>query len=454
MTKKILLTISLITCFTFSYSKSKKHKLNPPPNDTTSLWKKVCDDFKDCKLVFKDNFKENTNKWPLVNDEKNGVAEILPEGGLHLKTNSKTDLGQWIKMELEQSDDFGIEANLTFNNGNSDGFYGLVWGVKDWDNYQYFTINSMGYYNYGVKFEGLNVQNSGTLYSANIFKGKKQTNKLKLKRVGKKIFLTINGEILESYNYQTIGGKRFGFIIQNAKLDVTAKDFSIQKEDDSAGKYATDKKDETFKGNGSGFIISNKGYVVTNHHVVENAETFVIEIADENGKKSYNAELVQKDATADLAILKIKDKEYLESKVQLPYTFAQSTSDVGTQVFTLGYPMALTAMGKDVKFTDGKISSKTGYKGDISCYQTTVPVQPGNSGGPLFDIDGKLIGIVNAKIDDADNVSYAIKVSNLRNLMELLNETLEINPNNDLKQLSTEQKIKVLSKLAVLVKTK
>ena len=56
MTKKILLTISLITCFTFSYSKSKKLKLNPPPSDTASLWKKVCDDFKDCKLVFKDNF--------------------------------------------------------------------------------------------------------------------------------------------------------------------------------------------------------------------------------------------------------------------------------------------------------------------------------------------------------------------------------------------------------------
>ena len=50
-------------------------------------------------------------------------------------------------------------------------------------------------------------------------------------------------------------------------------------------------------------------------------------------------------------------------------------------------------MGKDIKFTDGKISSKTGYDGDIANYQTTTPIQPGNSGGPLFDYNGNLIGI-------------------------------------------------------------
>lgn len=453
MIKNILIILLLITS-TRIYSSNFFVNDNPLFSDSGTVWKKDCDDFKECKLVFKDNFKDNSNKWPLVNDLKNGAAEISAVGGMHMQTFSKMDFAQWIKLDMEQNEDFGIEANFEFIKGAFDGYYGLVWGVKDWDNYQYFNINAQGYYNYGIRFEGLNIVNSGNLFSTSINKGKNNTNKLKVKKVGKKIFLTINGEIMESYEYKPISGKRFGFIIQDSKLELNANNLIIQKEDNTAGKYASDKKDESFKGNGSGFIISNKGFVVTNYHVVDNSETVVVEIHDENGKKSYNAEVVQKDKNADLAILKIKDKEFVEQKTPIPFTLSTSTSDVGTQVFTLGYPMALTAMGKDVKFTDGKISAKTGYDGDINCYQITVPVQPGNSGGPLFDNDGKLIGIINATIRGAENVTYAIKVSNLRNLIELLSETIEINPNNEIKNMSIEDKIKLLSKYTVIIKTK
>ena len=68
-------------------------------------------------------------------------------------------------------------------------------------------------------------------------------------------------------------------------------------------------------------------------------------------------------------------------------------------------------MGKAAKFTDGKISSKTGYNNAINSYQTSIPVQPGNSGGPLFNDKAQLIGVINSAIKDADNVSYAIKLS-------------------------------------------
>ena len=66
--------------------------------------------------------------------------------------------------------------------------------------------------------------------------------------------------------------------------------------------------------------------------------------------------------------------------------------------YLYGYPLT-NFMGKDIKFTDGKISSKTGYDGDIANYQTTTPIQPGNSGGPLFDYNGNLIGINEFKIN-------------------------------------------------------
>ena len=63
-------------------------------------------------------------------------------------------------------------------------------------------------------------------------------------------------------------------------------------------------------------------------------------------------------------------------------------------------------------------SGKSGFDGDITTYQISVPVQPGNSGGPMFDMNGNLIGVVCAKHTNAENVSYAIKSSYLKNLIE------------------------------------
>ena len=75
-------------------------------------------------------------------------------------------------------------------------------------------------------------------------------------------------------------------------------------------------------------------------------------------------------------------------------------------------------MGDEIKLTTGIISSKTGFQGDVSLYQISAPIQPGNSGGPLFDKKGNIIGVVNAKHAGAENVGYAIKSSYLRNLIE------------------------------------
>ncbi|MFY8029186.1 MAG: S1C family serine protease, partial [Bacteroidia bacterium] len=209
-----------------------------------------------------------------------------------------------------------------------------------------------------------------------------------------------------------------------------------------------------YTSSGSGFIVSSKGYVVTNYHVIEKIERCYVELKINDEIKTYEADIVQKDPKSDLAILKIKGATLDAAKFKIPYAFANGVAEVGTQVFTLGYPMALTAMGKEVKFTDGKISSKTGYQGDISAYQTSVPVQPGNSGGPLFDNEGRLVGIVNAKIMEADNVSYAVKTGNLRNMFDLLPEQIESENKSEIANLPLEQKIKVLSKFTVLIKSK
>ena len=111
-------------------------------------------------------------------------------------------------------------------------------------------------------------------------------------------------------------------------------------------------------------------------------------------------------------------------------------------------------MGKEAKFTDGRVSSKTGYNGNINAFQTTIPVQPGNSGGPVFNSDGQLIGVINATFKEADNVSYAIKLNYIKNLIELMNEKVEPPSNNTIQNLSLEEKLKVLTNYVVLIKVK
>ena len=142
----------------------------------------------------------------------------------------------------------------------------------------------------------------------------------------------------------------------------------------------------------------------------------------------------------------------------IPYNFKTRSVDIGTEIFALGYPMALSLMGKDIKFTDGKISSKTGLGGDITTYQIQVPIQPGNSGGPLFDFKGNLIGItssgINRKLDLTENVNYAIKSSYLLNLIDVLPETITLPSSTQLASKKLTEQIKILSDYVVLIKVR
>lgn len=113
-------------------------------------------------------------------------------------------------------------------------------------------------------------------------------------------------------------------------------------------------------------------------------------------------------------------------------------------------------MGKDIKFTDGKISSKTGFKGDVTKYQTTTPIQPGNSGGPLFDSYGNFIGINSSKIvsNDVDNVAYTINSVYLSTLVDSMNENVVLPSDTSIHSLSLISKIKQLSKYVTLIKVR
>ena len=223
----------------------------------------------------------------------------------------------------------------------------------------------------------------------------------------------------------------------------------------SSTKKVKKAKTGEWAGNGSGVIISKSGYVVTNHHVIEDADEIEVEFILNDEVQKFNAEIVQVDKTNDLAIIKIFDMNF-DGVDELPYNFKTRSSDVGTKVYAFGYPMALSIMGKEIKVTDGMISSKTGFDGDITTYQITAPIQGGNSGGPLFDENGNLIGINSSAIrkDIADNVAYSIKTSYVLNLIDILPKSIELPSNTKLESLPLTEQIKEISKYVVLIKVK
>lgn len=143
----------------------------------------------------------------------------------------------------------------------------------------------------------------------------------------------------------------------------------------------------------------------------------------------------------------------VNNKVNIPITIKENFNvEVGSYLWTIGYPLVLSGMGKEPKFSDGKLSAKTGYEDALNSFQTTIPVQPGNSGSPVFNDQGELIGIMNAKYKGADNVSYALKSTFIKNLLDILPEPAELNTQNLLKNLKQEDQIKLVKDFVYIIK--
>lgn len=177
-----------------------------------------------------------------------------------------------------------------------------------------------------------------------------------------------------------------------------------------------EQKDKQIKATGSGFFVSGN-IIATNEHVVNEATNVEVVVTNNTEVKTYEAKVLCTDKANDLALLQISDQSFTPVN-SLPYTIARKSYDAGSSVFSMGYPYAKNGMGDEVKITDGIISSKTGFKGDVATYQISAPIQPGNSGGPLFDKQGNLVGITSSGIVGLDNVGYAIKSAYLYNLID------------------------------------
>lgn len=175
----------------------------------------------------------------------------------------------------------------------------------------------------------------------------------------------------------------------------------------------TDQDRQSSSWTGSGIALDSR-YFATNNHVVNGATHLFIAFSEDD--KEYAAETIVVDEEKDLALVYVSDPSF-PGFPPIHYGFKTENEDVGVDVFVLGYPMT-QAMGDEVKLTTGVVSSRSGYKGDKSLYQVSAPIQAGNSGGPLFNDKGELIGIICSKLTgDTQNVSYAVKFRHLASLV-------------------------------------
>jgi S1-C subfamily serine protease len=398
--------------------------------------------------IFEEDFRDNANEWDLYTSDKSSAT--INAGFLEMASLTKEGTSRYINRVIE-SDEYSVEAVLDISTMKENEKAGIIFGFRDWQNYHYYAVTKKTIY-IGSFYEGVKSISLEGMYTSAL--NASQPVSLKIICNGEKIFYSVNGELQYKEKIPHFYGNNIGFIAAG-KSKFKADRLQIKEMNLSgrSGSPTTSAADKDVRVTGSGVLISANGYVLTNHHVIENSTRFVIELGGPSGRQNYQAEVVAQDKDNDLAILKVKDPQF--TGFPLRYAFKESGFiDVGSQVFTIGYPHALSGMGKDPKFTDGKISSKTGYNGSVNAFQTTIPVQPGNSGGPVFNESGQLIGVINATFRQADNVSYAIKLNYIKNLIELLSEQVDIPVNNPLSALSLEEKLKVLTDYVVLVKVK
>lgn len=168
-------------------------------------------------------------------------------------------------------------------------------------------------------------------------------------------------------------------------------------------------------GSGSGIIFTSDGLVLTNHHVTSAGSSYTVITSD---GQEIPATIVAQDADLDVAVLRLRTRFTSKQFRNPPPLISSAKSRSGEKVFTVGHPLA-GLLSSEAKYNEGTISALSGMKDDVHLMQISVPIQPGNSGGPLANTKGEVVGLIVSTINGsallkqsdimAQNINFAIK---------------------------------------------
>lgn len=208
----------------------------------------------------------------------------------------------------------------------------------------------------------------------------------------------------------------------------------------SQNKIITDIKSQTptpqleARYTGTGFALTNNGYIVTSYHVIAGADSVYIQHRDGSYHK---AEPVAFNETTDVVILKVSETDFKFSKQDIPYTIAKDKKKLGSRVFSLGFPQ------DEIVYNEGYISAKNGFSGDSTQYRLDIPAGPGQSGAPVADASGTIVGIITGKESESEGTTYAVSSESIIDLLNSLpkESSIKLPTVNRLGRMSRENQI-------------
>ncbi len=242
--------------------------------------------------------------------------------------------------------------------------------------------------------------------------------------------------------------------VDNEKLQELSRDIKVVKRQQNAlGTEVNTLKTKMveppipFKAGGSGFLIDVKGYLVTNAHIVRNSKNIVV-LNSKNDQ--FKAQLVKVYSEMDIAILKIDDETFKPLST-LPYAIRKSATEVAEPIYTLGYPR------NEIVYSEGYLSAKTGFDGDTLSCQLGIAANRGNSGGPVFNHEGEIIGIISTKQTEAEGVAFAVQSKYLFDAIDDLKkdttyQSLRLPVKSNLKGLDKPQQVQKIRDYVFMVK--
>jgi len=203
---------------------------------------------------------------------------------------------------------------------------------------------------------------------------------------------------------------------------------------------------------GTGFFVTNDGVMITSYHVIKGAK--MIHVIDVENDIHLPAELIASDSVNDIAIIKIEGKSE-----GIPLS-GHTTFTTRDEVLTLGYPVN-TQIAQEQKMTFGRIISLSGVKGENRMMQIDVPLQPGNSGGPLLNRKGEVIGVIITNNEEVllsraggslpPNINLAVKIDYILPVLREMLKGFVMTPDDNISELNMEQIVALRQSSVMLV---